>query len=362
MSEAPQEVQLPLAEFDRSQLPVEQRELTGDDFREAVREHLSEQFADQGGAAQIVVTEDRIIMRWTDDTEPKSLSHIGIEQLKAGNLEKGVATLRVALQRNPNDPDSLYNLGMALNEVGDTEEAINVLEALLHLNPQHAPGWTALGVAHSTTGRDDEAVASFAKATELAPTHGHAHKNLGALMAKLGHTAAAMPSLAKAVALLPNDAQAWINLAMALEQTEQWNASDAAYQNVMRLEGSGELGQRAEEGRSRIAGVLFHNQTTGPRADAMSYCHDALEHFEGMPQPEVQKITFEIAMLGSRGINLNDSAKKHTLQSLPGAFSGLHLLCLQYVGFQLLDPSIDVGIDLSAEYQAALELRRKKQE
>lgn len=356
MSEAPQEVQLPLSEFDRAQLPVEQRELSGDDFREAVREHLSAQFADQGGAAQIVVTEDRIIMRWTDNTEPKPLSHVGIEQLKAGNLEKGVATLRVALQRTPNDPDALYNLGMALTEVGEIEDAIRTLETLLNLQPQHAPGWTALGVAQSATGRDDEAVASFAKATELAPTHGHAHKNLGALMAKLGHTAAAMPSLAKAVALLPDDAQAWINLAMALEQTEQWNAADAAYQNVMRLEGSGEIGQRAEEGRSRIAGVLFHNQNTCPRPDAISYLLDALERFDGMPQPEVQKIAFEIAMLGSRGINLNDPAKKHTLQSLPGSFSGLHLLCLQYVGFQILDPTIDVGIDLSAEYQAALEL------
>jgi hypothetical protein len=29
------------------------------------------------------------------------------------------------------------------------------------------------------------------------------------------------------------------------------------------------------------------------------------------------------------------------------------------VGFQQLDPTIDVGIDLSAEYQAALELSRK---
>jgi hypothetical protein len=86
----------------------------------------------------------------------------------------------------------------------------------------------------------------------------------------------------------------------------------------------------------------------------------ALERFDGMPQPEVQKITFEIAMLGSRGLNLNDSEKIHTLQSLPGAFSGLHLICLQYVGFQLLDPTIDVGIDLSAEYQAALEIHRRK--
>jgi len=34
-------------------------------------------------------------------------------------------------------------------------------------------------------------------------------------------------------------------------------------------------------------------------------------------------------------------------------FSGLHLLCIEYVGFQLIDPSIDIGFDLSAEYAAA---------
>ena len=359
MSEAPQEVQLSLAEFDRTQLPVEQRELTGDDFREAVREHLSAQFADQGGAAQIAVTEDRIIMRWTDDTEPKPLSHVGIEYLKAGNLEKGEATLRIALERDPSDPDALCNLGIVLTEAGKVQEAMGVLEALLHYDQQHASGWTALGVAQSIAGKDDEAVASFAKATQVKPNHGHAHKNLGALMAKLGHISAAMPSLAKAVALLPDDAQAWINLAMALEQSEQWNSADAAYQNVMRIEWCGELGQRAKEGRSRIAEILFHNQTTGPRPDAISYCLDALERFAGSPQPEVQKIAFEIAMLASRGLNLNDSEKKHTLQSIPGYFSGLHLLCLQYVGFQQLDPTIDVGIDLSAEYQAALEIHRR---
>lgn len=37
---------------------------------------------------------------------------------------------------------------------------------------------------------------------------------------------------------------------------------------------------------------------------------------------------------------LNDPAKSHVLQSLPGTFSGLHLLCMQFVGFQILDPTI----------------------
>ena len=73
-----------------------------------------------------------------------------------------------------------------------------------------------------------------------------------------------------------------------------------------------------------------------------------------MPKPEVQKIAFEIAMLGSRGLDVNDPAEQYQLQSIPCKFSGLHLVCIQYVGFQIINPSLDLGCDLSAEYQATL--------
>ena len=85
----------------------------------------------------------------------------------------------------------------------------------------------------------------------------------------------------------------------------------------------------------------------------MSYCEGALERFKDMPLAEVQKITFEIAMLGSRGLDVNDPAEQYTLRSIPGKFSGLHLLCIEYVGFQIIDPKVDLGFDLSAEYAAA---------
>ena len=41
MSDIPHEVQLSLADFDRSQLPESQRDLQGDAFRSAVQDHLS---------------------------------------------------------------------------------------------------------------------------------------------------------------------------------------------------------------------------------------------------------------------------------------------------------------------------------
>lgn len=359
MSKAPEEVQMSLAEFDREQLPPAQRELAGDAFREAVREHLATQFANEGGAAQVVVTEDRIIIRWTDATEAKPLSHHGVDHLKAGNVEKGVATLRIALQRNPSDHEALFNLGMALTEQGQLEEAFTVLENLLNQYPGHAPGWVALGVAQANMKREEEAIDSFLKAVELDPSDGYAHKNLGAILARTGDLSAAIKHLRVAVEILPDDSQAWMNYAMALEQSSEWICADEAYQKVLHIDSAGEVGKLAEKGLTRIAAATFRQQSTGIRPDAMSYCLSAMERFKGMPKSEVQKIAFEVAMLGSRGLDVNDPAERYTLQSIPGKFSGLHLLCIQYVGFQTLDPSVDLGFDLSEEYRVAMNLLRE---
>ena len=361
MSEAPQEVQLSLAEFDREQLPEAQRDLQGDELREAVREHLSAQFANERGAAEVIVTSDRIIIRWTDSTEGQSLTNMGIEHLKAGHAEKGIATLRQSLKRNPTDHEALLNLGMALSEQGQWEESIAVLENLLNEYPGHAPGWVALGVAQARMNRDDLAIASLKKATELSPSDGHAHKNLGALLSRAGRFADAFPHLLQAVKILPRDAQAWLNYAMAWEQSGDKVRADEAYHKVLQLDSASEAGKLAEKGLTRIAAATFRQQSTGIRPDAMSYCLSALERFKGMPKAEVQKIAFEIAMLGSRGLDASDSAERYTLQSIPGNFSGLNLLCIQYVGFQILDPSVDLGFDLSAEYQAARQMHQGKE-
>ena len=49
----------------------------------------------------------------------------------------------------------------------------------------------------------------------------------------------------------------------------------------------------------------------------------------------------------------NDPAERYTLKSIPGQFSGVHLLCIEYVGFQVIDPTVDLGFDLAAEYAEA---------
>ena len=75
-----------------------------------------------------------------------------------------------------------------------------------------------------------------------------------------------------------------------------------------------------------------------------------------MPVSDVKKIVFEIAVLGMKGLDVNDPAKKYDLRSLPGSYSGLHLVSILYAGSKIVDPAADVGFDLSREYDQATSL------
>jgi hypothetical protein len=106
-----------------------------------------------------------------------------------------------------------------------------------------------------------------------------------------------------------------------------------------------------------LASEAFRSQAKGQlNPDAEAYCLAALHLFADLPKARVQEITFEIGMRGAGGLDLRDPAKTHTLRTLPGSFSALELLCLQYVGFQGIDPSVDTGLDLSGEFAAAKRL------
>jgi tetratricopeptide (TPR) repeat protein len=359
MSDTPHEVHLSLDEFDRSQLPESQRHLQGDEFRRAVQDHLTAEFIDGMGAAEVVITGSRIIIRWMETAEAKSMTGRGIDYLKEGDYEKGIATLRLALQRDPGDSNALFNLAMALSDQGASDESVELLELLLADHPSHAHGWVALGVAHARQNNDAAAIEALQMAVALNPQDGYSHKNLGAILSRSGARADSIKHLRRATELLPSDPSTWLNLGLTLEDEDELDDADEAYLKVLALDPTGQLGQRAEKGRSQIAESTFRGRGGDLRPDAFSYCLGALQRFEGMPKSEIQKISFEIAILGTRGLQVNDPAEQYTLNSIPGKFSGLHLLCIEYVGFKIIDPSVDLGFDLSAEYAAACKVHGK---
>jgi Flp pilus assembly protein TadD len=353
MAETPHDIRFALSEFDRSQLPEEQRQLEGDDFLKAIQDYLTSQFIGQGGAAQIVVTETEVIIRWKEDAAPTPLAEQGAAHLHQGDTDKGVSLLRIALERNPDDAGALLNLGMALGDQGETDEAITLLKRLVSIHPSHPEGWVALGVAFGRAGRWSDALPALREAVSRNGQDGLARKNFGAALSQTGQLEEGLFHLKAAVVLMPEDAEAWLNLAMNLEESGETGEASIAYGRVIALDQVGSLAERAEQARNRITNRGLHEAGKGLRADVLSHCVEALHILDGMAKDRVQSITLEIAMLGTKGLSVSDTTAKYTLRGLPGSFSGLQLLCLEYAGFRIVDPSVDIGFDIAAEYEEA---------
>jgi tetratricopeptide (TPR) repeat protein len=241
---------------------------------------------------------------------------------------------------------------MALGE-DHAGEALELLQRLVTIEPDYPGAWVALGVAQGRGQQWDAAIQSFREAVARHPQDAFARKNLGAALSQTGQLDVARDHLKAGVVLLPSDAQAWLNLAMNLEQSGVTAEAETAYQRVITLDPGGHLAEKAEAGRNRITQAKFRKAGGELRSDVLTYCGDAIRMFEAMSKEEVQRITLEIAMLGAKGFSVNDPSKKYQLRSLPEDFSGLHLLCIEYVGFKIIDPTVDIGFDISAEYAEA---------
>jgi len=95
------------------------------------------------------------------------------------------------------------------------------------------------------------------------------------------------------------------------------------------------------------------------KPEAYTFCLDALRRFEGQSREAIFSVISEISLLGMNGIDHTNPGKTYTIKAYPGeTFSGLHLLCLMYVGFKLYDPSINCGLDFAESYEMALQAHK----
>jgi len=92
---------------------------------------------------------------------------------------------------------------------------------------------------------------------------------------------------------------------------------------------------------------------------AFYYCLDALQRFDNKSREEIFSIVSEIGTLGTKGIDYTDPDKTHLLKSIPQKkFTGLHLLCLMYTGFKIIEPDLDTGLDFADAYKMALDVHK----
>jgi len=303
---------------------------------------------------------DGIAVSWSPNEAALDPLEYAVELLRDKQHVLAVSILQGLLAENPDDAGALFNLGMAESDLGKLDDATTHLKALLELDPSHAHGWVALGVAHQRAGATDKAIEALREGVRLAPEDPHARKNLGGLLAKKGVLDEAELHLRAAVRHLPTDQQVLYGLAYVLVKRggdEQISEADALFQVAISIAPDSDIAELCRIERGKIAQSGFRAAAGGHlRMDAVMYCLGALKTFAPLSKEEVRKITFEIAMLGTKGLDVNDPAEKYQLRSLPGKFSGLHLVSIEYVGFKIVDPSVDLGFDLSEEYNEAQRL------
>lgn len=351
-------------DLDKSLLPEHAQVPNTDAFRDAVTDLIRSQYRQLGGRARVVIDDnaETIQVTWSQGVgEPDPLD-VAVTKLKRGEYPEAIRILEILRFQRPQNLAVFYNLGMAMSDMGRLDLALRHLGTALKIDPDDTNSLVGLGVALSRHEKLAEAIHTFRKALEQDDDHPWAHRNLGACLLKEGgKVEEAERHLRRAVELLPTDQQALFGLGQALLALGREKEADGQFIKVIEQNDRSPIAEKAKEIRTKLAGSAFRAGSGGvERIDAVMYCLGAMERFDGMPRQEVQKIGFEIAILGQRGLETNDSAQKYTLRSLAGRFSGLQLVSIMYVAFKIIAPDHDVGFDLSREYQAALALHKKQ--
>jgi tetratricopeptide (TPR) repeat protein len=344
-------------DIDPALLPQDSREAGTDAFRRAVTGFLKSQYEACGGKTKIVFddTAKTVAVQWAKTSGFKTVEQQALRALERQEYGQAIPLLRALIAANPKDPTHLYNLGMVFSNQGRLDEAIDILGSALAINPAYTNAMMALGVVHAKAGQLDDAIDSLTKAASLDSKNTLVHLNLGGCFLKRGDFEQAEKHLRLSLELDPTNLQARLGLGQTLESLDHHHEADEIYQAIITAAGHSDIGSLAKEGRTRIAHALLR-RAGDERPDVVMYCFGALERFQNLSPQEIGNIGREIAILGMKGLDINDPTTKYTLKSFPGQYSGLHLVSIMYAAFQYTAPGTDVGIDLSNEYAQAVKM------
>jgi tetratricopeptide (TPR) repeat protein len=239
----------------------------------------------------------------------------------------------------PRDTFVLYNLGMCYSELGDYKESINTLEKCVAIDPKNSNALVALGFSYFNEGLMEKAKEVLLKALELQPDNIYALLNLGGVYASTKDYVSAVNTFKKAERIDPENPKILYGLALAYKNVEEFYKASQYFKKIVNLGKDDKIVELSKDHLREIAEAEFKN----------------------MQLRELTEILAEIALKGERGFDVHDPEQKYELASLPGKYSGLNLVCYLYVGFQIIDPTKDIGFDLSKEYEAAKEILENEQ-
>ena len=177
-------------------------------------------------------------MRKAIERDPDDpLAHYGLATALSANGQEREALdeYRLACRLNPKSWAWLNHLAVSLANNGDVDEAIAAWEQSIQLNPSDPGTETDLGTVLFESGRRKEGYDHLMKAVAIAPEFPGAHNHLGLALAEMGQTQAAVEHFEKAIALMPTSAEYRFNLGYVLNQHDQFEDAIAPLAKCVEL-------------------------------------------------------------------------------------------------------------------------------
>jgi tetratricopeptide (TPR) repeat protein len=348
-----------IAEFDLNLLPIDAALLQADPalLQQAVVDYLTAKFKPMGGTANIAVRDGNVAVSWLPSSLAgrAALFEYAISLLQQGAYKQAEPILRALRKHGDEDGMIALNLGMMLSDQRRLDEALELLREAAEKSPDSANAWNALGVGYQRDRQIPPAIGALRRSHELDPTNPYTLRNLGALLSD-SSPAESLAYLQRAAELLPRDQQTLYGYAVALRRTGDPRAASATLKRAIDV---APFTQTAEACRAELT-LIAHSEVRDRggevRMDVVHYLLSALETFESVGKQKTGLITYEIAMIGRSGLDINDPTPKYTLKNMEGSFSGLQLLAHMYAGLKQLAPDQDPGVDFCKEYAQALKM------
>jgi tetratricopeptide (TPR) repeat protein len=285
-------------------------------------------------------------------------AHLGLDQalklIGIGKLDEAKICLEELLESDPENTDLLYNLGMTYIELGEIGRASELLRRCIGLDPDYSNAYVAMGLGYYKEGDLKNAKDLFLQAVRVNPKNTFALKNLGALFRKEGNSARSFYYLKRAFALNPYDLRTVLGVALAYMDQMDTEKAEKHFQDIIEMNAPEDIQAIARDKLQELAAK--EPSPLGLDLDAVLYLIDAIKIFKVETFLQAQETVSEITDLVRHRPNFNDSKARFTLRSIPGEFEYFQLICIMYACLRQFRPGMNIGIDLSDEYDLALNL------
>ncbi|MBD1917886.1 tetratricopeptide repeat protein [Phormidium sp. FACHB-322] len=160
----------------------------------------------------------------------------GLAFRQQGDMERAIATLKIAAALDPRNPEGQVLLGWTQHLAGFAAPAVDALQTALSYSPEHVPALNALGIVYLVDGQLEAAVDTHTRAAELKPDNEIAHYNLSLAYQRLGQGEQAIAAAQTATELEPGNPHPWVALALAHWSAENSTEATANYRQALGLD------------------------------------------------------------------------------------------------------------------------------